>query len=96
MSAAIETHYSVNELAQRWKLSANTIRRSLRAMLGAALPGVLQVGNDERRSKRKYITMSIPESVVNDLHNFLTTSVRDRTSLRERRRQELSAGLAPT
>lgn len=94
--SASELHFSVSDLAHQWRFSPKTIRRQLREMLGAALPGVLQIGNDERRTKRKHVTVSIPESIANDLYAFMTTYVRERTTLRERRRRELVVGLAPT
>ncbi len=62
----VEKHYSVSELASSWQLSENTIRRMFENE-----PGVLRWGTTERRFKRRYITMRIPETVVLRVHRQL-------------------------
>jgi hypothetical protein len=55
-----ERHYSIAELAERWNLSPDTIRK-----LFENEPGVLVLGeNSKRRRKRRYTTLRIPESVA--------------------------------
>lgn len=61
--AAIEKHYTVREVAQLWGLSTLTIRKQF-----TNESGVLKLGEGERKGKRPYITMLIPESVVQKFH----------------------------
>ena len=60
---SLERHFSVAELASLWDLSEQTIRRMF-----AGEPGVIEWGHTESRFKRGYITMRIPESVVQRVH----------------------------
>jgi len=60
---ALEKHYSVSELAQLWGLSEKSIRR-----IFFNEPGVVKWGHDESRFKRAYMTLRIPESVVQRVH----------------------------
>jgi hypothetical protein len=62
--SSLEPHYSVQVLAELWRLDESTIRR----IFGAA-PGVLRLGNETRRSgKRDYFTLRIPASVAEREH----------------------------
>lgn len=61
-----EKHYSVKELAGLWNLSERTIRRMF-----VGEPGVVEWGADERRRKRPYKTIRIPESVARRVHRRL-------------------------
>lgn len=63
---AFERHYRVKELARLWGLSANTVTRMF-----VNEAGVLRVDNIGS-SKRKYITLSIPESVALRVHERLS------------------------
>ena len=54
-----ERHYSVAEIAEMWKLSPDVVRK-----LFEREPGVLIVGSDGSRSKRRYHTLRISESVM--------------------------------
>jgi hypothetical protein len=63
---ANEKHYSVVELAKLWALSERTIRRMFENELG-----VLCWGSSERRFKRGYKTLRIPETVVLRVHRRL-------------------------
>jgi hypothetical protein len=63
---ALEKHYSVWELAQLWGLSEKTIRRMF-----VDEPGVVKWGHEEGRFKRAYMTLRIPESVVQRVHRRL-------------------------
>ena len=60
---SLERHFSVSELASLWDLSEQTIRRMF-----AGEPGVIEWGHTESRFKRGYITLRIPESVVQRVH----------------------------
>ena len=64
--AALETHYSVSEVAKLWHLSEDTIRRIFRDV-----PGVLKLGAPERLRKRGYVLLRIPESVLQAVHAAL-------------------------
>jgi len=62
---AMEKHYRVRELASLWGFSDNTIIR-----LFTAEPGVIRLESDAGR--RKYTTLSIPESVALRVHERLS------------------------
>lgn len=57
--SAIEKHYSVQELADIWNLSEDTIRRLFREE-----PGVLRISATHDQRKRHYVVLRLPESVV--------------------------------
>ncbi len=58
--SSLEPHYSVQVLAELWRLDESTIRR-----IFESAPGVLRLGNERRRSgKREYFTLRIPASVA--------------------------------
>ncbi|HEX4808498.1 MAG TPA: hypothetical protein VH325_06190 [Bryobacteraceae bacterium] len=58
--SALEPHFSVQVLAEMWRLDESTIRR-----IFEDAPGVLRLANDRRRSgKREYVTLRIPASVA--------------------------------
>ena len=58
--SSLEPHYSVQVLAELWRLDESTIRR-----IFEAAPGVLRLGSETRRSgKRDYFTLRIPASVA--------------------------------
>ena len=61
--AAIERHYSLKEIAGLWGLSTDTIRRIFRNR-----PGVLKLNSPETRSKRGYLVLRIPESILQKAH----------------------------
>ena len=56
---AFEEQFTSKELAARWKLSEDTIRR-----LFQDEPGVFRLGAAMRRGKRGYQTLRIPASVA--------------------------------
>ena len=64
-SFAFEKHYRVKELAALWGLSPKTVTR-----IFADEAGVVRVANDGT-TKRKYATLSIPESVASRVHERL-------------------------
>lgn len=61
--AAVDPHYSPAELAERWNLSVDKIRR-----LFEREPGVLVLAAPEKRNRRRYRTMRIPQSVAERVH----------------------------
>ena len=60
-ASAFERHYRVSELAELWSLCPNTIIK-----LFASEPGVIRL--ERLGGKRKYVTLSIPESVALRVH----------------------------
>lgn len=64
---ALEKHYSVKELADRWRVSPETVRRMVRDM-----PGVLKVSFprlvQRERKHEPHERLSIPESVAVRAH----------------------------
>jgi hypothetical protein len=64
-SAALEKHYRVGELAALWGFSDNTIIRMF-----ASEPGVVRL--ESGGGRRKYTTLSIPESVALRVHERLS------------------------
>ena len=61
-----QRHYSVAELANLWNLSEKTIRRMFENE-----PGVLLWASREKRFKRAYTTLRIPETVMLRVHRKL-------------------------
>src|ERR1700733_1424263 len=75
-SFAFEKHYRVKELAALWGLSPKTVTR-----IFAEEAGVIRVAN-EGINKRKYATLSIPESVALRVHEKLGHQSQEETHLR--------------
>lgn len=65
-SLASERHYSISEVAALWNLSDDTIRSLFRDRTD-----VIKLGNQERRHKRGYLSLRIPESVLQKVHSDL-------------------------
>jgi len=63
-----EQHYTVQELAQQWRVSADTIRRRFRDELG-----VLHLGNP-KRMRRTYDAIRIPSHIAERVYRRLTES----------------------
>jgi hypothetical protein len=61
--AALEKHYSVFEISDLWGLSPGVVRS-----LFSDRADVIRIGHGERLHKRAYITLRIPESVVQRVH----------------------------
>jgi hypothetical protein len=66
---SLQRHYSISEIAELWGLDEKTVRR-----LFASEPGVVELANEETRSRRSYVTRRIPESVLRRVHRRLTRS----------------------
>jgi hypothetical protein len=58
-SVHTERHYAVAEIAELWNLSADKVRDIFQRE-----PGVLIIGERNPKHKRRYVTLRIPQSVV--------------------------------
>jgi hypothetical protein len=63
-SYAMEAHFSIEEVAKRWGLHQDTIRKYFRDE-----PGVIVISGGKQQRNR---TMRIPESVVLRVHQRIT------------------------
>jgi predicted transcriptional regulator len=68
--SALERHYTAKEIAELWQLSEDTVRKIFRDT-----PGVLKIAQPTRRFKRAYVSLRIPESVVQKRHAELHAAV---------------------
>lgn len=67
--SSLEPHYSVQMLAELWRLDNATVRR-----IFETAPGVLRLGDDKRgNGKRGYFTLRIPASVAEREHRRMTS-----------------------
>jgi hypothetical protein len=67
-TAAMERHYSVQEIGEAWNLSGCTITRIFQNE-----PGVLKIRRaSASRGRRIHTTLRIPESVVQRVHRRMT------------------------
>ena len=89
-SFAFERHYRVKELAGLWGLSPKTISR-----IFAEEAGVIRVANDGT-NKRKYATLSIPESVASRVHERLRNPTMPETLIDTRSVRIIRLGDRPT
>lgn len=64
-TTAAEHHYTVQEIAELWKVSPDTVRRTF-----AGEPGVLVIGRGRRALLR------VPESVLSRVHNRMSSGKR--------------------
>jgi hypothetical protein len=62
-----ERHYSVGEIAAMWNLGVDAVRKLFRNE-----PGVLALGSVKRRGKRPYVTLRIPQSVLERVYRQKT------------------------
>ena len=67
-SAHIERHYAVTEIAEMWNLSPDKVRDIFEDE-----PGVLVIGERSPRHKRRYVTLRIPQTVVERVHRRLSS-----------------------
>lgn len=58
-----EPHYTVEQVAEMWNLSKDSVRR-----LFLSEEGVLRISRPGTRYKRSYTTLRIPESVLNRVY----------------------------
>jgi hypothetical protein len=68
-----ERHYAVAEIAEMWNLSVDKVRE-----LFADEPGVLVIGKRRPFRRRPYLTLRIPQSVVERVHARLSGGERFR------------------
>jgi len=71
--APVERHYAVTEIAEMWNLSADKVRA-----LFEGEPGVLVIGQRTSYRKRRYVTLRIPQSVVERVHARLSRKAAER------------------
>ncbi len=67
-SVHIERHYAVTEIAEMWNLSPDKVRE-----LFENEPGVLMIGEQSPRRKRRYVTLRIPQTVLERVHSRLSS-----------------------
>jgi hypothetical protein len=67
-SVHIERHYAVAEIAEMWNLSADKVRE-----LFENEQGVLMIGERSPRHKRRYVTLRVPQSVLERVHRHLSS-----------------------
>ena len=67
-SVHIERHFAVAEIAELWNLSADKVRE-----LFENEPGVLVIGERSPRHKRRYVTLRIPQKVLERVHRRLSS-----------------------
>jgi hypothetical protein len=67
-SVHIEWHYAVTEIAEMWNLSADKVRE-----LFENEQGVLVIGERSPRHKRRYVTLRVPQSVLERVHRRLSS-----------------------
>jgi AraC-like DNA-binding protein len=68
-SIALESHYSVQQVAAMWHVSEKTVRR-----LFEGEAGVLKWGSGETSRKRSYQNLRIPQSVLIRVHHRRATA----------------------
>ncbi len=62
-----ERHFSVAQIAATWSLSQDATRKIFQDE-----PGVLVLGDEGSRQRRRYRTLRIPESVLQRVHRRLS------------------------
>ena len=62
-----ERHFTPQELADMWRVSVQTVREIFQNE-----DGVLKIGRDGTRTRRRYKTLRIPESVAERVHTRLS------------------------
>jgi MarR-like DNA-binding transcriptional regulator SgrR of sgrS sRNA len=59
----LERHLTPKEIAELWQLDESTVRR-----IFIDEPGVLKIGATIGRGRRSYVTLRIPETVLQRFH----------------------------
>lgn len=67
--SAFEKHYTVKDIGKMWHLSETVVRKLFRDE-----PGVIRIDAPERRFKRGYCSLRIPESIAERVHARLGRS----------------------
>ena len=63
----LEQHHTIKELAERWNLDHETVRR-----LVFDRDDVLKIAHVKRNGKRDYVSYRIPQSVAGRIYDSLT------------------------
>lgn len=64
----LETHYTLKQIAEKWSCDDETVRQAF-----IDEDGVLILGNENRNDgKRTYLTIRVPESVLNRVYGERT------------------------
>jgi hypothetical protein len=58
-----ERHYTIDQVAEMWSLSRESVRKMF-----LAEPDVPKIARPGNRYKRSYVTLRIPESVLNRVY----------------------------
>ena len=66
-SKAVEMHFQIPHIAKLWGFSEDAVRELFRNE-----PGVLCIVRPGHSKKRRYVSMRIPESVLNRVHRRLS------------------------
>jgi hypothetical protein len=61
-----ERHFTVSQIGEMWNLSGDAVRK-----LFEEEPGVMVIGENARKGKRRYTTLRVPESVAQRVHRRL-------------------------
>jgi hypothetical protein len=70
VTTALERHYTPKEISVIWALDESTVRK-----IFVDEEGVLRIGKDNKRDgKRDYITLRIPQSVLERVYRARTKS----------------------
>ncbi len=64
---ALERHFSIQEIAELWGLSENSVRELFKTE-----PGVVRIQRPKSRFKRAYTTIRIPRSVLERVHRRMS------------------------
>ena len=67
---ATEKHYTIPEIADLWGASADTVRKYF-----IDETGVIKLGHQTRKNKRRYVTLLVPESIMKKVHARLAGAV---------------------
>jgi hypothetical protein len=62
----LEPHHTIKELAERWNLDRETVRR-----LVCDRDDVLKIAHVRRNAKRDYVSYRVPQSVARTIYNRL-------------------------
>ena len=65
-----EKHFKVEEVADLWNMSTNTVRR-----IFLNEPGSIQYSRPRSKYKRGYTTILIPESVLNRVYRLMMVTI---------------------
>lgn len=87
----LEKHFTIDEIAEAWGFSGETVRRIFRNE-----PGVLLLGEGSRRVggklRRRYFVMRVPQTVLDRVWSRLLQKRSARTAAGDTGARELHAG----